>query len=102
MRCGELEAKGLIVSDIDNDRLRAIAEAERLLGKTVYRITTPYRGVPTVTSFIIRNYRTTRNGRKLMYEVCHCSVNVMNLMSIDRFYLTRESAEAALAGKGEP
>lgn len=29
MSYGELEAKGLIVSEIDNDRLCAIAEAER-------------------------------------------------------------------------
>ena len=100
MGYGEFEAKGLIVSGIDNDRLRAIAEAESLIGKTVYRITTPYRGVPKVTPYLVKNYRTTGKKHKIMFEVCAVGVGMMNVMSLIQFYLTREAAVAALsAGK---
>jgi hypothetical protein len=97
----EDQAKLAEAREIPLARLAELAAAERMIGKTVYRITTPYRGVPKVTPYLVKNYRTTSKKHKIMFEVCAVGVGVMNVMSLKQFYLTREAAEAALsAGKG--
>lgn len=66
-------------------------------GTHLWRITTPYRGEPKVTEFVVKNFRTTGKRRQLQIEVQALNVPGTNWMRYQDFYETREEAEAALA-----
>ena len=66
-------------------------------GTHLWRITTPYRGEPKVTEFIVRNFRTAGKRRQLQLEVQALNVPGTNWMRYQDFYLTAEEAEKALA-----
>ena len=66
-------------------------------GTHLWRITTPYRGKPKVTEFVVKNFRTAGKRRPLQLEVQALNVPVTNWMRYQDFYETREEAEAALA-----
>ena len=68
-------------------------------GTHLWRITTPYRGEPKVTEFVVKNFRTVGKRRQLQLEVQALDVPVTNWMRYQDFYETREEAEAVLAEK---
>ena len=69
-------------------------------GTHLWRITTPYRGEPKVTEFVVKNFRTAGKRRQLQLEVQAINVPVTNWMRYQGFYETREEAEKALAEQG--
>lgn len=66
-------------------------------GTHLWRITTPYRGEPKVTEYVVKNFRTTGKRRKLQIEVQAVNVPGTNWMQYRDFYQTAEEAEKAIA-----
>lgn len=68
-------------------------------GTRLWRITTPYRGSPKVTEFVVKNFRTIGKKHQLQIEVQALNTPGTNWMRYQDFYKTREEAEAALQEK---
>ena len=66
------------------------------LGTNLWRITTPYRGEPKVTEYVVKNFRTIGKKHQLQIEVQALNTPGTNWMRYQDFYETREEAEAAL------
>lgn len=120
MSYGELEAKGLIVSEIDNDRLRKLAAAERegravvlpcKVGDMVYVLTSDScDGIEEtkVNRIVLKRKKITINADcstddwgSAAWDLHPSDFDKRVFLSRQKAEDAREAAEAALAGKGE-
>ena len=70
-------------------------------GAHLWRITTPYRGEPKVTEFVVKNFRTAGQRRRVQIEVQAVNVPGPNWMRYQDFFRTAEEAKKALAERRE-
>ena len=66
------------------------------VGDELYRVTYPYRQLPKVTKYRVKNFRTVKKGQKLQIEVQADCVPAKNWMYFEDFCTTKEEAEAKL------
>lgn len=65
-------------------------------GTHLWRITTPYRGEPKVTEFVVKNFRTAGKRRQVQIEVQAVNVPGTNWMRYQDFFRSPEEAKKAL------
>ena len=67
------------------------------VGDELYRIVYPYRQLPKVAKYRVKNFRTVKRGQKLQMEVQADSSPIKSWMYFDAFYTSKAKAEAKLA-----
>ena len=84
------------------DEYRSLESAGKLIeipcpiGTHLWRVTRPYRQMPKVTEYVVKNIRTAGKKHTLQLEVQAVSVPVTNWMDYSSFRVTREEAEEDL------
>lgn len=66
------------------------------VGDVLYKITHPWKQLPKVTKYRVKNFKTIKNGQKLQIEVQADSSPCKSWANFENFYTTKEEAEAKL------
>jgi hypothetical protein len=66
------------------------------VGDVLYKITHPYRQLPKITKYRVKNFKTIKKGQKLQIEVQADSSPCKSWANFENFYTTREEAEVKL------